>query len=99
MRKYGEMQSISSEAAIAMAKSFWWNGKTAREIVQFQLFVAELCMDFSDFHAAVEEVLDRPVWTHEFAAPERLQKEFLGEKEPPCMDDIIGLLADLRKNS
>lgn len=29
-----------------------------------------ICDDFSDVHKYIEEVLGRPVWTHEFASEE-----------------------------
>lgn len=88
------MNSIGYKAAVAYAETGWWKNKTAREIVQFQLFTNELCMDFADFQKAVEEVLGRPVYTHEFGSVgcAHLQKEFLGEAPPPTLDDIVALL-------
>lgn len=86
-----EQVSIGKEAAIALAESKWWEGKTPREIVTFQLFTSELCMPFGKFHEAVEQALGRPVWTHEFAYP-NLPQEFLGGRPAPTMAEIIGLL-------
>lgn len=86
--------SIGKEAAIAMAESKWWESKTPREIVEFQLFTAELSMPFDEFHKATEEALGRPVWTHEFGFIEGLQQEFLGTKPAPSMDDIINLIPE-----
>jgi len=36
------------------------------EIVKFQLFQDCLAIPFDRFHAAIEKVLKRPVYTHEF---------------------------------
>lgn len=58
---------MTREEAIAMANSAWWVGKTPIEIVRFQINEELLCVPFSIFHEAVEKVLDRPVYTHEFA--------------------------------
>jgi hypothetical protein len=81
---------IGKDCAIALFDSEWWKGKTAREIVNFQLFTAELCIPFNLFHQAVEESLGRPVWTHEFGLNyDGIVKEFLGEIPPPTFDDII----------
>ena len=87
-----EQQSIGREKAIALAESHWWESCTAEEIVRFQLFTTELSMPFDKFHEAVEKSLGRPVWTHEFANLNGLAAEFLGEKEPPTMDEIIDLI-------
>lgn len=78
--------------AIALAESGWWRKKTPREIVAFQLFEDLLCMSFGDYHRAVEIVLGRPVWTHEFAYGDRLRAEFLGRKRRPYMSEILDLI-------
>ena len=72
---------MTSEEGIAKAKTKWWEKATAHEIVQFQLFEPILCCPFSIFHGAVELVLKRPVYTHEFGSvgTPRLQDEFLGK--------------------
>lgn len=62
-----EQNSIGREKAIEMAESKWWVGKSCVEIAHFQLHTEELCMDFTDFHAAVEKTIGRPVFTHEFS--------------------------------
>jgi hypothetical protein len=40
-----------------------------------ELFTDRLFMPFDLFHEGVEELLGRPVWTHEFAAGDLLRKE------------------------
>jgi len=72
---------LKKEEAIKLAKSGWWKNKSPEEIVRFQLYEDRLCMDFGDFHEAIEKALGRPVWTHEFARPEDLRREF--EKKDP----------------
>ena len=54
-------------------------------------------MPFSVFHEAVEKVLDRPVWTHEFALPERLRAEMLGERSAPTFKEILDLIPAEKK--
>ena len=46
----------------------WWENSTPLQIATFQMFHANLCVpSFGIFHAAVEEVLESSVWTHQFA--------------------------------
>lgn len=88
---------MTTEQAIQLAKSNWWKGLPAHDIVTFQLFEDKLCMDFSDFHKAVEDSLGRPVWTHEFAFADKLKQEFLGDKPAPTFEEIVNLIpADKR---
>ena len=85
--------SIGKEMAIAYYHTEWWKDKSYREIAEFQLFTTELSCPFDVFHEAVEKSLNRPVFTHEFALNyDGICKEFLGEKEPPTMDEILGLI-------
>lgn len=85
---------MTREQAEALSDTGWWKDKSAKDIVMFQLFDDRLFMPFSDFHKAIEEALGRPVWTHEFAFREQLEREFLGDKPKPTMDEIAGLLGD-----
>lgn len=70
---------LTREEAIQMASENWHEGKTPREIVEFQLFEERLCMPLEVFQSALEAVLGRPVQTFEFSPKgwEALQKEFL----------------------
>ena len=74
---------MTREEALAKAATEWWKGKTAHEIVKFQLYEDRLCMPFDLYHEAVEEALSRPVWTHEFANMTALRAEYAGEQKPP----------------
>jgi len=80
-----------------MAGSGVWKHWTNEQIVRFQLFQDKLCMDFSRFHEAMEKVLDRPIWTHEFAFNDKLKEEYLGVKEKPSMEEIINLIPEEKR--
>ena len=63
-----KQRSIGREAAIAMGKLEWWKHCTPVQIVQWQANTKELCLPFSEFQKACEEVMGREVFTHEFAS-------------------------------
>lgn len=86
--------NLTQEQAIALAQTGWWKDKDAKLIVDFQLFESRLCMDFSDFHGAVEEALGRPVWSHEFADAAALRREYLRETDPPTFEQIMGKIPE-----
>jgi hypothetical protein len=83
---------MTKKQAVALAKSGWWRRCSAREVALFQLSERRLCMDFGAFHAAVEKALGRSVWTHEFADPQRLRAELLGERPTPTMEQILDMI-------
>lgn len=86
------MEQFTREQAIAFGDAKLYEKMSDREKVELQLFQEKLCMPFDVFHEAIEKVLGRPVYTHEFAFIEELQKEFLGEKEPPTLEEILSLI-------
>ena len=86
------MKQLTENQAIKLAESKELENWTDEQIVRFQLFQDRLCMDFGRFQLAMEKVLDRPVWTHEFADKEGLIKEYLGVKEPPTFEEIMNLI-------
>jgi hypothetical protein len=97
MARY-KQQSIGEEKALALYNSGWWEGKSSRELAKFQLFTEELSMPFQVFHKALEESLDRPVWTHELGSNfDGIVMEFLGEKDPPTMDEIFNLIPEEKR--
>jgi len=84
---------IGRDKAIELAASNWWELCDDREIAEFQLFTAELCMPFGRFHQALEAALGRPVWTHELGLNyDGICQEFLGERAAPSMDEIMNLI-------
>lgn len=66
---------MTREEAIAKWETGWWETATDAQIVEFQLYEERLCMPFARFHAAVEAVLGRSIFTHEFADWYGLQAE------------------------
>lgn len=86
-------KSIDRTRAAAMFASKWWLDRDAREIARIQLFTRELTLPFPVFHRAVEAALGRPVWVHEFGFNvDGLIHEFLGEADPPSLDEIMALV-------
>ena len=87
---------MTKNEAIKLAETEWWKGLPADVITGFQLFEELLCMPFGEFHKAVEQSLDRPVFTHEFAYG-HLQKEFLGTKEKMTLTEILQLIPENKR--
>lgn len=93
IQKVSEAVSIGKEAAIALAESKWWEGKSNREIAEYQLSVREICCPFGVFHEAVEKSLGRPVFTHEFGLNyQGILNEFNGVEAAPSAEQVIDLL-------
>lgn len=86
------MKQLTEKQAISIAQSGEWKNWNDEEIVRFQLFQDRLCMDFCRFHEAIEKVLGRPVFTHEFAYKDAIIREYLGEKERPTFNEVINLI-------
>lgn len=57
---------------------------TKRECAIVSAYTGILCGDFNEFHKYVEELLGRPVWTHEFANKELMKKIKELSKEDFC---------------
>lgn len=89
---------MTKEEATALYESKFWETMSLRDRALFQLFEDRLCMPFHVFHDAVEHVLGRPVFTHEFARNrDGLASELLGGRPAPTMDEILALIpADKR---
>jgi len=85
------MRQLTKEQAIILGESEVYKEWNYEQIVRFQLFQDCLCMPFGVFHEAIEKVLNRPVFTHEFAF-DGIKKEYLGVKEAPSFEDIISLI-------
>lgn len=93
--KHNQDTSISTEEAVALAESHFWDDMTDREIAGFQLFQEKLCMPFDVFQAALEQSLGRPVFTHELGLNyEGIVKEFLGDAPAPTFEDIMNLIPE-----
>jgi hypothetical protein len=84
---------ITEDQAIRMVHSNWWVGMAPRDIAMFQMHERRLCMPFHVFHAAMEEALGRPVYTHEFALDRSgLLQELLGERPALTLNEILQLI-------
>jgi hypothetical protein len=88
---------MTSQEAKDLAATRWWEHTTPQEAALFQLNEEMLCMPFSDFHKAVETLLDRPVFTHEFANPSALLAEAAGKCERPTLDQILTLIPEEKR--
>lgn len=87
------MKQLTREEAIALHDSDVWKAWTPMERASFQMVQDKLCMPFAEFHKAVEDVLERPVWTHEFGLNrDGLLKELAGLCDAPTMDEILALI-------
>jgi hypothetical protein len=86
------MNSIGRERAIELFESHWWELCDHREIAEFQLFTEYLCCPFDVFQEAVEKSLGRKVRLHEFGSAASLAAEFLGDRAPPTMVEIMDLI-------
>jgi hypothetical protein len=67
---------MTKEQAVEFFNSKKWESMTDIKKVKFQLYESKLCMPFSVFQKAMESVLGRPVYTHEFADSQKLKHEF-----------------------
>lgn len=88
---------MTKEQAIALAGTKWWTRCSPEEATLFQLYEERLCMPFGEFQAGMEKLLGRGVWTHEFAAPERLRAEAEGRAKRPTFDEIVALIPEEKR--
>ena len=90
--------NMTEEQAKKLYESRFWKTMTSRERATFQLYQDRLCMPFSIFHQAIEETLDRHVYTHEFCFNRKgLKKELNGESPAPTMEEIINLIPEEKR--
>lgn len=86
------MKELTEEQALKIYNSGAWKTWSDEQIVRLQLYQDRLCVDFDRFHEAVEKVLGRSVWTHEFAFPQSLQDEYEQKEPAPTFKEILELL-------
>jgi len=87
------MKQLTKEEAIKLVESGIWKTWSKEKIAYFQLHQDRLCMPFSVFHEAVEYVLKRPVYTHEFGLNrDGLIAEMDGKVPSPTIKEIIDML-------
>ncbi len=80
------------------AKEFYehegWKGMTHRERVDFQFSHGLVCMPMDILLESLADVFGRPVYNHELGLNwEGLKAELYEGKEPPTIEEIIGMLA------
>ena len=91
------MKQLTKEQAIAIFNGGEWKDWSDEEIVKFQLYQDRLCVPFDKFHEAMESVLGRPVWTHEFANRKRLTEEYEGTRPAPTFEEILNLIPEEKR--
>jgi hypothetical protein len=84
---------ISSEEAIRIYDSGIWKEWDDITKVNMMMYGRKLCMPFDEFHAAIERVLGRPVFTHEFGFNEEgIFRELEGKQPAPTLEEIINMI-------
>lgn len=86
---------MTKETAQELFDSKWWESVALARAAWLQLNQKLLCMPFDKFHEAVEFLLGRPVYTHEFAFAEHLKQEVLTGKSP-SFEEILDLLPEYK---
>lgn len=86
------MKQLTKEAAIKFYESGVWKDMSDDDIVKMQLWQKRLCVPLSVFHECITNVLNRPVYTHEFAHMNLLQEEYMGTRDTPTFEDIMNLI-------
>lgn len=91
------MKQLNKEESLKFFESDIWKNWTPKQIVELQLFQKRVCVPWGLFRESIEKVLERPVYTHEFAFAENLKKEFIGEKKAPTLEEIINLIPEKKR--
>lgn len=87
-----EWYQNTKDEAMKIYDSGEWQVWTDDYKFVYQITQGRLCMPWGEFHAATEAALGRSVWTHEFAKPKSLLREYLGQIEQPTMEEIFSKL-------
>jgi hypothetical protein len=69
----------SAQQAVELAQTHWWESLAVDDAAWLQLNQEFLCMPFDTFADSVGVLLDRPVFTHEFADPKSLIAEAIAK--------------------
>ena len=86
------MRQFTKKQAFDIAESGIWKDMTDEQIVKMQLYQRRLCMPFGRFHGAMEKVLGRPIFTHEFVGVDRLKQEYEGTRKAPDIEEIMDMI-------
>jgi len=90
-------KQVTKDEAIEIAESGIWKEWSDEIIFSFGMFQQRLSFDFSRFQEAAEKVLDRPVFTHEFAYRDLLIAEWLKHKPKASFEDVINLIPEEKR--
>jgi hypothetical protein len=88
---------MTREQAVHLAGTKWWERVSPEEAALFQLYEEKLCMPFGEFQAAMEKLLGRGVWTHEFAYVDQLKAEAEGRAKRPTFEEIVALIPEEKR--
>ena len=82
---------IGKDLAIKLINIKWWLNKKPEEIALVQLYIEEVCMDFSTFHKALEQALGQSIHIHQLvyemaAFQDRIVRKYFGGKKPTLKD-------------
>jgi hypothetical protein len=91
-------KQFTKEEAVAFYESKEWEEWTLQKIAVFQLYQECLCVPFAKFHKGMEVLLDRPVWTHEFADQDALVAEYEGKATKATFGDVMNKLDKYTKD-
>lgn len=80
---------MTRDEAIAFARERRWEPLSLEQRGLLLLRQKLLCIDFSEGHGGVEALLGRPVWTHEFADPDKLWNEYVGIFPRASFEDVL----------
>ncbi|MCL2212848.1 MAG: hypothetical protein FWB93_03355 [Oscillospiraceae bacterium] len=60
--------NLTKEECVHLAEhTMWWTACSEEAVAVVHLRQSRLCAPFSVFHAGIEKLVGRPVWTHEIA--------------------------------
>ncbi|MBW4460507.1 MAG: hypothetical protein KME47_09740 [Nodosilinea sp. WJT8-NPBG4] len=76
------------ETCIDLFESSWWEDFTHEQAAFLQFHQDKLCMPFGLFHKYFENLIGRPVYSHEFASKRLLQEE-LETGIHPTLNEIL----------
>jgi hypothetical protein len=91
-----ECPQLTRDEAIALHDSGEWKSWDKRALGAFVLFQDKLCVPMTVYHEAVEVLLGRGVYTHEFGLIEVLRAEAMGKLPAPDLMGIFNKVADIR---
>ena len=90
-------KQLSEQEAIKFYNSKVYDQWSLKKIARFQLFQDRMCVPFGLFHKAMEDLLGRPVYTHEFANVERIRQEYLTLAQSPTIEEIIEMIPEEKR--